>query len=228
MTPWPCRDSPESAAAAQMAESKRCQPDFNKSLPITCSLPGNTLVDFANCGTQIYSDDRTFHLFLFTSLPSFASKQPWVVISSTLLSHRLQKHRENQNTVGRETQAGLNTNINHAKGVGLGTILFFTSHYLKCTTTSELQKTPPRLHCEMEARVTRGSHPPASLPPNSSLPPWVPRASSQLWSHGHLTSTRRPDPAQKLDVLHRGTCRGSTSPMSLYRLNNSCCWPPSI
>lgn len=104
------------------------QPGFNKSLPMTCNLPGNALVGFAKSRTQIYSDDGTFFFSLFTPLPSSVSKQPWVVISCMLLSHCLQKHRENQNAVGKKTQAGLNTNINNSDGVGPGTILFFTFH----------------------------------------------------------------------------------------------------
>lgn len=119
-----------------MAERKcRCQPypSFNRLLLITCNLPGNTLMGFsAKSGTQVYSDDGTFHLFiylfLFTSLPRSVSKQLWAVISSALLSHRLQKRRENQNAAGRETQAGLNTNINRFEGGGPGTILLFTFH----------------------------------------------------------------------------------------------------
>lgn len=86
--PWRCRRPPKSAAArpptpADFGSSQRCewqrastatsqtlsQPGFDKSLPITCSLPGNTLVGFAKSGTQIYGDDGTFHLFIYFSSP---------------------------------------------------------------------------------------------------------------------------------------------------------------
>lgn len=97
------------------------------------------------------------------------------------------------------------------------------TRYLKSTTTSKLQKTPPRLHCEMETRVMCGSQAvlqsrcrsPASLPPTKFLSapsgatgygsapaPRAPRLAA------HLGSTQRPDPAQKLAVLHRGPAKG--------------------
>lgn len=106
------------------------QPDPDKLLPVTCNLPGIQLWALQRVAPIFMAyGDGTFHLFIYFSLPlSSVSKQPWAVISSVLLSHCFPKSAEkNQNMVGRETQAGLNTNINHSEGVGPGTI-FFTFH----------------------------------------------------------------------------------------------------
>lgn len=48
------------------------------------------------------------------------SKEPRVVtlvLCRVLLSHRLQKQRETQNTVGMKMQKGLNANLNNSEGV---------------------------------------------------------------------------------------------------------------
>lgn len=86
--PQPCRHPPKSTAArppvlADFGSSQWCewwraraatsqtlsQPGFDKSLPITCHLPRNTLVGFAKGGTQIYSEDGPFHLLIYSSSP---------------------------------------------------------------------------------------------------------------------------------------------------------------
>lgn len=117
---------------------------------------------------------------------------------------------------------GLNTNINHPEGVGPGTILFFTFHSVfKKHNHLRAPKDTSRLHPEMETRVMRVSHPPASLLPTKFL-----SAPLDATSYSSALAPRAPHLSvhlvQKLVVLHR------TSLMALHYLSDSCCRPASI
>lgn len=123
---------------------------------------------------------------------------------------------------------------------------FYFSHftqYLKSATTSNLQKTPPRLHCEMETRLMCDSHPPGSLPDSHQIllcplgcyqlqlspSPMCPTLGQGL--------TWRPDPAQKLGAPAEVGCpqwplhhvSNSAADLSLctrvFHLLNWCAWP---
>jgi len=85
----PCRHPPEAwqtkpLTPADLSSSLRRewqqarQPGFNKSLPLTCHLPGNTRVGFAKSGTQIYGDDGSFNFFIYFFLftPSSPALHP--------------------------------------------------------------------------------------------------------------------------------------------------------
>lgn len=146
------------------------------------------------------------------------SKQPWVVIRSTLLSHCLQKHRANQNVVGRETQAGLNTNINHFEGVGPGTILLFTFHsaFKKHNHLQAPKDTssPPLWNGNRGDVWLLGggavSVPFSSLPPSQQIP-LCPLGCHRLWpSSGPTCPTLgcAPRISWKLAVLRRDICKG--------------------
>lgn len=160
------------------------------------------------------------------------SKEPRVVtlvLCRVLLSHRLQKQRETQNTVGRKMQKGLNANLNNSEGVGLRAISFLTFHI---KTTSELHKTPPHLCSEMEMRWhADGACMSSSLPPSHCVtashllfaPVEATSLSSALATHALCLATCLGLTQTQTQHWNGESCPGRMSPVSFYHLNNSCC-----